>query len=209
MKKRNSVLVPQPRLIGYARVSTREQTLDMQIDELKAAGVHDDNLWVEKVSGVASKRPQRDLAMMDACKGDTFIVWRLDRLSRRILEVYNLVDDLKARGINFRSLKESFDLSTATGKLMFGMAALWADFERNVTIERTASGMRAAKLRGRSAGQPSKLSPKQWAMVEKLLARGWTPSEVAEKYDVSRQTIYVRYSSEKIAGLRGEVEDDL
>lgn len=208
MKKRNTVLVPETRLIGYARVSTREQILDMQVDELKAAGVLDDNLWVEKVSGVASKRPQRDLALMDARKGDTFIVWRLDRLSRKILEVYTLVDELKARGVNFRSLKESFDLSTATGKLMFGMAALWADFERNVTIERTISGMRAAKARGRTAGAKPKLNDRQMAMAEKLLARGWTPTEVAEKYSVSRQTIYTKWNSEDISRLRGEVEDE-
>lgn len=207
MKKRKSAPSPQNRLVGYARVSTREQTLDMQIDALKAAGVQDDNLWVEKVSGAASKRPQRDLAMIDCREGDTLIVWRLDRIGRKIMEVYEIVEDLRKRGIKFRSLTENFDLSTATGKLMFGMAALWAEFERNVTIERTQSGMAAARARGRKVGRESKLSPRQWARAEALLAQGWTPAEVAEKYKVSRQTIYMRFPSEKIAELRGEADD--
>lgn len=208
MKKRKSAPLPYNRLIGYARVSTREQTLTHQIDALKAAGVHDDNLWVEKVSGVYSRRPQRDLALMDAREGDTFIVWRLDRLSRKIVELYTIVEGLRARGITFLSLQERFDLSTATGKMGFGMAALWADHERNVGIERTASGMKAARARGRQIGREPKLSPAQWKTAERLLAKGWTPSEVAEKYDVSRQTVYVRYDAEAIARLRGEIEDD-
>jgi len=208
MKKRKAPPQPQTRLIGYARVSTREQTLDLQIDALKAYGVLDDNLWVEKVSGAASKRPQRDLAMLDARDGDTFVVWRLDRVGRKIMEVYELVEDLKQRNIRFVSLTENFDLSTATGKLMFGMAALWAEFERNVTIERTKSGMAAAKARGRPAGRESKLTPKQWERVEKLLSEGWTPAECAEKFKVSRQTIYNRYPAEKVAELRGEDENE-
>lgn len=208
MKKQKPTPQPRTRLVGYARVSTREQTLDMQIDALKAAGVHDDNLWVEKVSGAASKRPQRDLAMIDCREGDTLIVWRLDRIGRKIMEVYEIVEDLRKRGIKFRSLTENFDLSTASGKLMFGMAALWAEFERNVTIERTLSGMAAAKARGRPAGRESKLSNAQWCQVERLLTAGWTPAEVAEKFKVSRQTIYVRYPSEKIAQMRGEEDNE-
>lgn len=208
MKTRKSAFPPRNRLIGYARVSTREQTLDLQTDALKAAGVMDDNLWVEKVSGAASRRPQRDLAMVDARDGDTFMVWRLDRLGRRIMEVYDLVEQLRKKNVRFVSLTENFDLSTATGKLMFGMAALWAEFERNVTIERTLSGMEAAKARGRRAGRASKLSDNKWIVVEKLLADGWTPAEVAEKFKVSRQTIYIRYPSAKIAELRGEDDND-
>lgn len=207
-KKVKSLPLGKNRLVGYARVSTREQTLDLQIDALKAAGVHEDNLWVEKVSGAASKRPERDKAMIDARDGDTFIVWRLDRVGRRIMEVYELVEDLRKRNIKFISLTENFDLSTATGKLAFGMAALWAEFERNVTIERTMSGMKAAAARGRPAGRESKLSKAQWATAEKLLAKGWTPSEVAAKYKVARQTIYMRFPSAKIAELRGEGEQE-
>ena len=115
---------------------------------------------------------------------------------------------LHARGIIFRSLNEPFDFATANGKLAFGMAAMWASHERNVTIERTASGMAAARARGRPAGRESKLTPKQWLQAEALLAKGWTPAEVAEKYGVARQTIYIRWNSEKIAQLRGEGEQE-
>src|SRR3990167_8558879 len=107
------------RLIGYARVSTREQNLQMQIDALKAAGVHDDNLWVEKVSGVSSRRPQRDLALLDARDGDTFIVWRLDSLGRNVVDLYTQVETMRARGVKFRSLRDNVDKSTTIGKLMF------------------------------------------------------------------------------------------
>lgn len=201
MKKRN---LPQHRLIGYARVSTREQTLTHQIDALKAAGVHDDNLWVEQVSGAASKRPERDKALIDAREGDTLIVWRLDRIGRKIMEVYSIVETLRARGIIFRSLTENFDLSTASGKLMFGMAALWAEFERNVTIERTQSGMAAAARRGHVAGAKPKLYGKRLEAAKALLVKGWTPGEVAKKFRVSRQTIYVRCPREEVERLREE-----
>ena len=208
MKKRNAALSPASRLIGYARVSTREQTLHHQLDALKAAGVHEDNLWVEQVSGVYSKRPERDKALMDARTGDTFIVWKLDRLSRKITEIFTLVDGLRERGITFRSLMEPFDFTSAMGKLGFGMAAIMAAHERDVTIERTASGMKAAYARGLRPGREPKLNDKQRAMAEKLLTRGWTPAEVAAKYKVSRQTIYTKWSSEDIARLRSEIEDE-
>jgi len=208
MKKRKSIIQPYNRLIGYARVSTREQTLDHQIDALKREGVHDDNLWVEKVSGVYSRRPERDKALMDARAGDTFVVWRLDRLSRKIVELYTIVEELHARGITFLSIQERFDFKSASGKMGFGFSALWASHERNVTIERTQSGMRAARERGKQIGRDPKLTPAQWKTVERLLAKGWTPPEIADKYDISRQTVYIRYNAEKIAQLRGEIEDD-
>lgn len=192
----------QPRLIGYARVSTREQTLDAQIAELKAAGVQDDELWVEKVSGVGAKRTMRDMAMTQAMRGDTFIVWRLDRLGRKVLEVYQLVEQLKNRGIKFKSLKENFDLDTATGKLMFGVAVLWAEFERNVTVERTQSGMAVARKRGSQIGAKKKLDGKREEEAAELLGKGWTPAAVARKFKVSRATIYSRWTSEDIDELR-------
>lgn len=209
MVKRNSAPLPATgRLVGYARVSTREQTLDHQIAALKAAGVHEDNLHVETVSGVYSKRPKRDLALIDCRPGDTFVVWRVDRLSRKIIEIFQIVEELKARGVGFRSLMEPFDFSTAMGQLGFGIAAVMAAHERNVTIERTKSGMKAAYARGLRPGREPKLNPKQEAQAEKLLARGWTPREVAEKYGVSRQAIYTRWKSEDVARLRGEIEDE-
>src|SRR5262245_54819908 len=130
MTKPNSKPKWPPRMIGYARVSTREQNLEGQIDDLLAAGVRKDNLWVEKVSGASSKRPMRDLAIIDAREGDTFVVWRLDRLGRNALDLYKRVQELQARGVKFKSLRENFDETTAVGKLMFGMFAVFAQFER-------------------------------------------------------------------------------
>lgn len=200
MTRRKKALLPYNRLVGYARVSTREQNLDLQIDELKRAGVLDDNLWVEKVSGVSSKRPQRDLALIDAREGDTFVVWRLDRLGRSVVDLYNQVEALEKRGVKFRSLRDNIDTSTAIGKMLFGLFAVLAEFERNQTIERTLAGMAAARARGRMPGRASKI--KDWTKVEKLLAAGWTRAEVAEKFKVSRQTIYVRYNTKDVERLR-------
>jgi DNA invertase Pin-like site-specific DNA recombinase len=191
-----------PKLLGYARVSTREQTLDAQIAELKAAGVEDDYLWVEKVSGVASKRRMRDLCLTQAMRGDTIIVWRLDRLTRKIEEAYEIVGQLKARGIRFRSLKENFDLDTASGKFMFGVFALVAEFERNVTIERTNSGLKVARDRGSKFGAKPKLFGKREELAAELLGKGHTPTEVAKRMKVSRASIYNRWSAEDIEELR-------
>jgi DNA invertase Pin-like site-specific DNA recombinase len=191
-----------PKLIGYARVSTREQTLDAQIAELKAAGVEDDYLWVEKVSGVASKRKMRDLALTQAMPGDTFVVWRLDRLTRRIEEAYEIVGALKKRGIRFRSLKENFDLDTASGKFMFGVFALVAEFERNVTIERTHSGLKVARARGAQLGAKKKLFGEREEKAAELLGKGWSPTAVARKFKVSRASIYNRWGAEDIEELR-------
>lgn len=205
MKRKKLTPPPKPanpRLIGYARVSTREQTLDAQVAELKAAGVEDDYLWVEKVSGVASKRKMRDLALTQALPGDTIIVWRLDRLTRKIEEAYEIVGGLKKRGIKFRSLRENFDLETASGKLMFGLFALVAEFERNVTIERTNSGLKVARDRGSTFGAKPKLFGKREELAAELLGKGHTPTEVAKRMKVSRASIYNRWSSEDIEDMR-------
>jgi DNA invertase Pin-like site-specific DNA recombinase len=204
MTKAKKPPVDTTRLIGYARVSTREQNLDMQIDELRKAGVHDDNLWVEKVSGVSSRRPQRDLALLDARPGDTFIVWRLDRLGRSVVDLYAQVEALRARGVKFRSLRDNVDTSTTIGKLMFGIFAVLAEFERNQTIERTMAGMASARARGRMPGQPSKLKDRQWLAVERALRKGITVAELAEKYGVTTQTIYSRYPGAVLAKLRDQ-----
>lgn len=190
------------RLVGYARVSTFEQSLDLQLDALRKRGVHDDNLWQEFVSGVDSRRPQLELALMDARAGDTLVVWKLDRFGRNAMEVMERIEALGKRNVAFESLTERFETHTAMGRLIFGMHALFAQLERDVIRERTLAGMAAARARGRMPGQPSKLSKAQWANVERMLIKGATPAECAEKYGVSRQTVYVRYPSERIAELR-------
>src|SRR5262245_57368871 len=107
------------RLIGYARVSTEDQDLSMQITALKRAGCNEDNIWSEKVSGVKARRPQRDMALIDAREGDVFVVYKLDRLGRSFRELLELADLMESRGIGFRSLTEGFDTTKPAGKLLF------------------------------------------------------------------------------------------
>jgi DNA invertase Pin-like site-specific DNA recombinase len=192
------------RLIGYARVSTREQNLDLQIDALKKAGVLDDNLWVEKVSGVSSRRPQRDLALLDARDGDTFITWRLDRLGRSVLDLYNQVETMRKRGVKYRSLSDGVDTSTSIGKLMFGFFAALAEFERNQTIERTLAGMASARARGRMPGRAPKLTVKKLEQARNLIKAGWSVAEVAAKFKVSDNAIYRYFPSAELEKIRNE-----
>jgi DNA invertase Pin-like site-specific DNA recombinase len=192
------------RLIGYARVSTREQNLQMQIDALKRAGVLDDNLWVEKVSGVSARRPQRDLALLDARDGDTFIVWRLDRLGRSVSDLYKQVETMRDRGVKFRSLTDNVDTATTTGKLMFGIFAVLAEFERNQTIERTLAGMASARARGRMPGRAPKLTAKKLEQVRGLIKSGWSVAEVAAKFKVSDNAIYRYFPSAELEKIRTE-----
>lgn len=201
MATRKNGPVSGPRLIGYARVSTREQTLQMQIDALLREGVMHENLHVEKVSGISSRRPKLELALMDAREGDTFVVWRLDRLSRSVLDLYTKVREMEAHGVKFRALNGNVDTSTATGKLFFGILAVMAEFERDLTIERTKSGMAAARERGRMPGHPPKMTPEVIAKARKLL-RTKTVAEVAQELGVSDNTIYTRFPSSELEKLR-------
>lgn len=192
------------RLIGYARVSTREQNLQMQIDDLRRAGVHDDNLWVEKVSGVSARRPQRDLALLDARPGDTFIVWRLDRLGRSVSDLYKQVETMRDRGVKFRAIKDNVDTSTTMGKLMFGIFAVLAEFERNQTIERTLAGMASARARGRMPGRAPKLTVAKLADIRQKIKEGWSVAECAKKYRVSDNAIYRYFPSAELDLIRNE-----
>ena len=198
---------PQPpvdgsRLIGYARVSTEDQNLDMQLDALRRAGVLDDNLYFESKSGVSNARPQLKMCWEDAREGDTVIVWKLDRLGRSVMQLYNRVNNLKARGIGFKSLTESFDLTTPMGNAMFGMMAVFAEFERAQISARTAAGMKALKERGGpSAGQPAKMPPRGDPKLERQLGT-MLVREVAALYDCEPQTVYSRYNSAELEALR-------
>ena len=134
-------------LVGYARVSTEDQRLDLQTDALLAAGVLPDNLHVEKVSGASAKRPALDMAIKDLREGDTLVVWRLDRLARSMRQLYARLDQIYAKGGYFRSLQEGFDFGTISGKLVLGVLGLVAEFERQLISQRTTAGIAALKAR--------------------------------------------------------------
>lgn len=182
-------------LIGYARVSTADQNLDGQVDALTAAGCA--RIFSERASGARDDRPQLAAALDYLRAGDTLVVYRLDRLGRRTKALLQLIEDLEDRDVGFRSLAEGFDPSTALGKALVTVAAAFAEMERNLTIERTRVGLAAARARGRVGGRKRKMSDRQIANADTMLAEvddygryRWTVAQVASEFDVSRATIY-------------------
>ncbi|MGW6193826.1 recombinase family protein [Bacillus cereus] len=177
-------------LIGYARVSTGLQNLDLQSDALTQHGCK--RIFHDKISGEKKQRPGLEEALKYARKGDTIVVWRLDRLGRNMQDLIQIVNGLNERGIGFHSLQENLtmDKSNATGQLMFHLFAAFAEFERNLIEERSAAGRAAAKARGRLGGRPEKYGPKDIEMMKALIESGTPIKDVAEKWGVSRTTIY-------------------
>lgn len=156
---------PKGLLIGYARVSTEDQDLALQIDALTKAGVSAVRIFKEKASGADDERPAF-VAMFKALRaGDTLVVWKLDRLGRRLGRLIQTIDRLKEKGAHLRVLTESIDTTTPTGVLMFHIIGAFAEFERNMGIERTKAGLAAARARGRVGGRRRQITPE---MVEQL-----------------------------------------
>lgn len=139
-------------LIGYARVSTQDQTLDLQTDALKRAGC--EKIFTDMASGAKSERPGLQEAMNHLRAGDMLVVWRLDRLGRSLKHLIATVTNLSDHGIGFKSLQENMDTTTSGGKLVFHIFGALAEFEREVIKERTNAGLRAARARGRFGGRP-------------------------------------------------------
>ncbi|MFS0883091.1 recombinase family protein [Metabacillus niabensis] len=177
-------------LIGYARVSTGLQNLDLQTDALTQQGCT--KIFHDKMSGAKRQRPGLEEALQYAREGDTIVVWRLDRLGRNMQDLIQIVNNLNERGIGFHSLQENLtmDRSNATGQLMFHLFAAFAEFERNLIQERSAAGREAAKARGRLGGRPEKYGPKDIEMMKSLIESGTPIKDVAERWGVSRTTIY-------------------
>src|SRR5829696_137569 len=176
--------------IGYARVSTGEQTLDLQRDALAKAGC--DKVFEETASGAKADRLLLNEALAYARAGDTLVVWRLDRLGRSLPHLIETVADLAARGIGFKSLTEQIDTTTPGGKLVFHVFGALAEFERDLTRERTHAGLAAARARGRTGGRPKKLSdPKQLALARRLYQDGQTDvATICRTLGISRATLY-------------------
>jgi DNA invertase Pin-like site-specific DNA recombinase len=155
-----------PVLIGYARVSTPDQKLDMQRDELKRAGCK--KLFTDIASGATSTRAGRDEAITYARKGDVIVVWKLDRFGRSLADLIQTVHQLQERGVGFRSLHERIDTTTSGGRLVFHMFGALAEFERDLIRERTMAGLSAARARGRKGGRPPVLDEKKRALLHSL-----------------------------------------
>jgi len=176
--------------IGYARVSTVDQNLELQHDALARAGCV--QVYEEKASG-KSKSGRTELAnMMRALrKGDTLIVWRLDRLGRSLGDLVQLVDELAARGVAFESLSEKIDTSTAQGRMFFGFMASMAQYQRDVISENTLAGLKAARARGRNGGRPASLDDAAIAEIRVLMqSNEISATSIAKRYGVSKTTLY-------------------
>jgi DNA invertase Pin-like site-specific DNA recombinase len=182
---------PAGHLVGYARVSTEEQILDVQLNALHAAGCI--SVHQEKVSGAAKKRPQLDLAIKELQPGDTLVVWRLDRLARSVEEFHRRLGQIREAGAAFRSLTENFDFSTAMGEFVLTIMAAVAQLERQITVKRTEAGMAAAKARGKQIGAPVKFTPEKKAKARAWLAARKPPkvAEIARRLGLSAGTISI------------------
>lgn len=177
--------------IGYARVSSDDQNLDLQTDALGKAGC--DTLYREKCSGKSANRPELIACLKSLRSGDTLVVWRLDRLGRSLQDLVRIIADLEARSVIFESVTERIETGSATGKLVFHVFAALSEFERNLIRERTNAGLAAARSRGRVGGRPSKLSDKQIREIKLLLADpAASVTDIASQYSVSRATLYKR-----------------
>jgi len=176
-------------LIGYARVSTSDQTPDLQIDALKSAGCS--RIFVETASGADNQRSELAAALDYLRPGDTFVVWKLDRLARSISKLIGTIEQLGNQGCGFRSLTEAIDTTTPTGKLVFHVFGALTEFERNIIRERTIAGLESAKARGRKGGRPRALSNQQLSVAKALLRDGsLTIAEIAGQLGVSDATLY-------------------
>jgi DNA invertase Pin-like site-specific DNA recombinase len=175
--------------IGYARVSTHDQTTALQLDALKAAGC--DRIFEETGSGADTQRPQLAAALDHLREGDTFIIWRFDRIGRSTKHLMTIFDDLKCRNIGLKSLTEGIDTSTTTGQLMFGIISLFAEFERSVINERATAGREAARARGIVGGRRRKLADDQIALLKKMGAdRSISLSTILNTFQVSKSAYY-------------------
>jgi DNA invertase Pin-like site-specific DNA recombinase len=188
---------PEGYLIGYARVSTQDQNLDLQLDALRKAGVKEDNLHVEKLSASAKNRPALDDAIRDLREGDTLLVWRLDRFARSMRDLYARLDRVYAKGAKFRSLTEHFDFDTFTGKFVLGILGLVAELERQIIAHRTKAGIDTWKAKsGEDWGRQPELTEAQVVRAGQMLNRKDKPMsgpQVAKHFGVSAPTIYRHY----------------
>lgn len=182
--------------IGYARVSTNEQTLDLQLDALKKAGCEE--IRQDKISSVADDRPGLGQALTIARSGDTIVVWRLDRLGRSLKQLIELVNELNGRGAGFKSITENIDTTTTGGKLVFHIFGALAEFERDLIKERTNAGLQAARARGRLGGRPKVLDEKKVARLKAMYdSREYPIDELLAMFQISRGTLYKYVGGQK------------
>lgn len=175
--------------IGYARVSTEEQNLDLQIDTLKESGC--EKIYTDKASGRKEQRPGLNDMLTYVRPGDVIVTWKLDRLGRSTKGLIELITDLQNKGVEFKSLKENIDTTTAGGKLIFHVFAALAEFEADIIRERTHAGLAAARARGRKGGRPRVLSESQMKqMIVMSKDKNISVIEICETFKIKRSPYY-------------------
>ncbi|EQC1412964.1 recombinase family protein [Providencia rettgeri] len=176
-------------LVGYARVSTDDQSLDLQRDALRLIGC--EQIFEDHLSGAKVERPGLNQILQYVRAGDNIVVWRLDRLSRSLKDLIEMVTLLESRQIGLKSLQESIDTSSSSGKLIFHLFGALAEFERNLIRERTQAGLQAARVRGRKGGRPKALSKDKQALAVKLYdEKQHTITQICEMMGISKPTLY-------------------
>jgi len=176
-------------LIGYARVSTIDQNLDLQLDALKNIGC--EKLFEDKVSGSKSDRPGLIKALDQLRNGDTLVVWRLDRLGRSLRHLIELINKLQEKEIMFRSIQDGIDTSNSIGQFFFHITGAFAELERNLIRERTKAGLDAARARGRKGGRKLSLNKQQILMMLEIYEARSTPIiAICKQFKISRKTFY-------------------
>lgn len=178
-------------IVGYGRVSTSDQNPQLQIDALKTAKCKP--IFVEQKSGRNMNRPELTRCLDTLRKGDTLVIWRLDRLGRSIRDLLEIVERIEAEGVQFVSLTEEINTKTASGQLIFHMFAAFAQFERNLNRERTLAGLATARARGRLGGGKKKTTPQQDKQLRALWESGtFTGAEIAKQFGISVPTFFRR-----------------
>lgn len=183
-------------LIGYARVSTDDQNLDLQKDALSGATC--ERIFEDRLSGAKAERPGLRAALDYVREGDVLVVWRLDRLSRSLKDLIEIVSRLELRGIGLKSLHESIDTSSSSGKLIFHIFAALAEFERNLIRERTNAGLQAARARGRKGGRPKVLDTDKRSLAVRLYdERKHSIDQICKMMGISKPTLYKYIEAER------------
>jgi DNA invertase Pin-like site-specific DNA recombinase len=176
-------------LIGYARISTHDQTLSLQKDALERAGC--EKIFTDTVSGTKAERKGLTEALSHLREGDTLVVWRLDRLGRSLRHLIDTVTELNARGVEFKSLQENIDTTTSGGKLVFHIFGALAEFEREIIKERTRAGLTSARSRGKVGGRPKALTAKEMQILRNMASdKSLTVSDICKTLGIGRTTFY-------------------
>jgi len=189
-------------LLGYARTSTKDQRLDLQLDALRAAGVKERYLYQDQASGARTDRPGFLQCLHELRAGDTLVVWKLDRLARSLRHCIEVLDELRARQVQLWGLEGPFahtSPETSEGKLLFGIFAAFAEFERDLIRDRVRAGLTAARSRGRTGGRRPKLTPKQQALAVQMARGGTAVTEIARHFGCARQTVYKALAQAPVA----------